>query len=244
MLSTMSLASVSLLGSHFFQFKAGSSFPYAIFLSSSISQNFSRMSMLPLTMHFWFRKTFLLWKFFLRFFGCGPFLKSLLNLLQYCFCFMFGREAGGDLSSLTRDWTPTPALEGEVLTTGLPGKSLLLWKRLNILKTKEFSITNSHIPSFHFSTSIHGHSCLALPPCAFSPYLYTHWVILKQTPAYYYIHKYVSMYLQDKDCFKKHNHMHYHTWKDEHQSLSVSLVSIGHLVYIQNKNNFSCDENS
>ena len=29
--------------------------------------------------------------FFLRFFfvWCGPFLKSLLNLLQYCFCFMF-----------------------------------------------------------------------------------------------------------------------------------------------------------
>ena len=26
--------------------------------------------------------------FFLRFFWCGPFLKSLLNLLQYCFCFM------------------------------------------------------------------------------------------------------------------------------------------------------------
>ena len=27
--------------------------------------------------------------FFKRFFWCGPFLKSLLNLLQYCFCFMF-----------------------------------------------------------------------------------------------------------------------------------------------------------
>ena len=27
--------------------------------------------------------------FFLTFFSCGPFLKSLLNLLQYCFCFMF-----------------------------------------------------------------------------------------------------------------------------------------------------------
>ena len=30
---------------------------------------------------FWFKKK----KFF---FKCGPFLKSLLNLLQYCFCFM------------------------------------------------------------------------------------------------------------------------------------------------------------
>jgi len=27
--------------------------------------------------------------YFLRFFWCGPFLKSLLNLSQYCFCFMF-----------------------------------------------------------------------------------------------------------------------------------------------------------
>ena len=27
------------------------------------------------------------WFFF--FFGCGPFLKYLLNLSQYCFCFMF-----------------------------------------------------------------------------------------------------------------------------------------------------------
>ena len=27
---------------------------------------------------------------FFFFFGCGPFLKSLLNLLQYCFCFISG----------------------------------------------------------------------------------------------------------------------------------------------------------
>ena len=36
------------------------------------------------------------------------------------FCFL-GFEACGDLSFLTRDQTPTPTLEGEVLTTGLPG---------------------------------------------------------------------------------------------------------------------------
>ena len=39
--------------------------------------------------------------FFLKiFFWCGPFIKSSLNLLQYCFCFMlwffFGREACGN----------------------------------------------------------------------------------------------------------------------------------------------------
>ena len=47
--------------------------------------------------------------FFLRFFSCGPLLKSLLNLLQYCFSFMFwffGRKA----CSLTRDGTCTPCI--------------------------------------------------------------------------------------------------------------------------------------
>ena len=41
--------------------------------------------------------------FFVRFFLCGPFLKSLLNLLQHCFCFvfwLFGHEACGILTSL------------------------------------------------------------------------------------------------------------------------------------------------
>ena len=50
--------------------------------------------------------------FFLSFvFWCGLFLKSLLNLLQYCFCFMFwffGCEACGIFSYPTRDWTRTP----------------------------------------------------------------------------------------------------------------------------------------
>ena len=55
------------------------------------------------------------------------FLKSLLNLLQYLFCFMFwffGHEACGILA-LWPGIEPVPwALEDEVLTTGLPGKSL------------------------------------------------------------------------------------------------------------------------
>ena len=50
--------------------------------------------------------------FFLKiFFLCGPFLKSSLNLLQYCFCFMFlvfWLRGMWDLSSPTRDWTCTP----------------------------------------------------------------------------------------------------------------------------------------
>ena len=67
--------------------------------------------------------------FFLRFFfvWCGPFLKSLLNLLQYCFCFMFlvfGHKACGILAPRPGIEPTPPALDGEVLTTGLPGESL------------------------------------------------------------------------------------------------------------------------
>jgi len=53
------------------------------------------------------------------------FFKSLLNLLQYCFYFMFCFLSTGGIwnfSSSTRDRTCIPALEGKVLTTGLPGK--------------------------------------------------------------------------------------------------------------------------
>ena len=72
-------------------------------------------------------RTRLLWWFFLRFFFlCGPFLKSLLNLLQYCFCFLFqffGPEACGIFAPRPGIEHVPRALEGEVLTTGPPGKS-------------------------------------------------------------------------------------------------------------------------
>ena len=58
---------------------------------------------------------------------CRPFLKSLLNLLQHCFCFMFGvfgQEACGNLAPWPGIEPIHPALEDEVLTTGLPGRSL------------------------------------------------------------------------------------------------------------------------
>ena len=54
------------------------------------------------------------------------FFKVLLSLLQYCSCFMFwffGRQACG-ISAPRPGMEPAPpALEGEVLTTGPPGKS-------------------------------------------------------------------------------------------------------------------------
>ena len=64
-------------------------------------------------------------KFLKRYFLCEPFLKSLLNLLQYCFCFwFFGQEAYGVLAPGPEIKPNPPALEGEVLITGPPGKSL------------------------------------------------------------------------------------------------------------------------
>ena len=56
------------------------------------------------------------------------FLKSLLNLLQYCFCFrlwFFCCEA------LAPDLGSKPALEGEVLTGGQPVKRNCKWKSLS-----------------------------------------------------------------------------------------------------------------
>ena len=60
------------------------------------------------------------------FFLMWTILKSLLNLLQYCFCFMFwffGHEACG-ISAPQPGIEPTPpTLQGKVFTTGPPGKS-------------------------------------------------------------------------------------------------------------------------
>ena len=52
-------------------------------------------------------------------------LKSLLNVLQYCFCLLFwffGREVCGVLAVWPGIEPEPHALKDEVLTTGLPGK--------------------------------------------------------------------------------------------------------------------------
>ena len=61
------------------------------------------------------------------FFNVDHFLKSLLHLLHYYFCFMlwyFGHQAYGILDPQPGIEHTPPALEGEVLTTGPPGWSL------------------------------------------------------------------------------------------------------------------------
>ena len=68
--------------------------------------------------------------YFLGLLCCGLFLKSSLNLLQYYFCFMFwffGHEAYGILTPQPGMEPTPPALEGEALTTGPPGRSLFLF---------------------------------------------------------------------------------------------------------------------
>ena len=62
------------------------------------------------------------------------FLKSLLNLLPYCFCFMlwlFGRKTCGILAPQPGIELKRPALEDEVLTIGPAGKSLPLLNKAN-----------------------------------------------------------------------------------------------------------------
>ena len=63
---------------------------------------------------------------FWRLFLYVPFLKSLLNLSQYCFCFIFW-DFGCEACEILAPWPGLEpasfALEGEVLTTGLLGKS-------------------------------------------------------------------------------------------------------------------------
>ena len=61
----------------------------------------------------------------------GSSISSFLrNLIHYnissvlCFGF-FGRDAFGILASQASIESPSPALEGEVLTTGLPGRSFI-----------------------------------------------------------------------------------------------------------------------
>ena len=65
--------------------------------------------------------------------------KSILNLLQYYFCFMvfcfflaFWPQNMWDLSSPARGRTCASALKGEVLITKPPGKSLLDFSVLSI----------------------------------------------------------------------------------------------------------------
>ena len=57
-------------------------------------------------------KMYIFFFFKIFFFGCGPFLKSLLNLSQYClfYVLVFCLQGMWDLSSPTRDQTCIPCI--------------------------------------------------------------------------------------------------------------------------------------
>ena len=82
-------------------------------------------------------------------FWCGPFLKSLLNLFQYCFCCVYSRfwpRGMWDLSSLAKDWTPyTGRWRLNHLTTNeVPKiKFLMLFSNLILKKKKSRKGKNS-----------------------------------------------------------------------------------------------------
>ena len=82
--------------------------------------------------------------FFFKIFWCGPFLKSLLNLLQNYLCFMFWFFWPPEACRILAPWTgiepSPPALESKVLTTRPPGKSWEL-NMLFFLKTWVVSVT-------------------------------------------------------------------------------------------------------
>ena len=57
------------------------------------------------------------------FFYVDHFLKPLLNLLQYCFLFLFFAFIGCKAYGILGFEPASPLLEDKILTTGLPGKS-------------------------------------------------------------------------------------------------------------------------
>ena len=68
------------------------------------------------------------------------FLQFLLNVLQY-FCLMiwlFGQDAGRTLTPWPRTKTAPSAMEGKVLTTGLPGKSPVLQLEIQLDLVRSF----------------------------------------------------------------------------------------------------------
>ena len=66
-----------------------------------------------------------IWAFFFIIFCANHFLKSLLSLLQHCFCFGFWPRGMWDVSSSTRNQTATSVLESESVSHSVMSNSLL-----------------------------------------------------------------------------------------------------------------------
>ena len=81
-----------------------------------------------------------------------------MNLLQHCCCSVFvffGHEACGILASQSGIEPAPPALEGEVLTTGLPGKSLFFFLNYNgLTQTYKMKIAKKQTPELQDKVGI------------------------------------------------------------------------------------------
>ena len=82
---------------------------------------------------------------------CFSILQSLLNLLQYCFFvfWFFGCEACWILAPKPRIEPIPPALEGEGLTTGPPGKSLYFFISNLTIQSLDLKVSDSFFPLFY-----------------------------------------------------------------------------------------------
>lgn len=109
--------------------------------------------------------------FFVDFFPRGPFLKPLVNSLQYHFYFftflVYCAKGKWDLSFLTRHWTHTPCIRRRISTTRLPGKSICFyWK--DTLKSNSLGEENhTYSPTalaqpFHFHISSLPYAAISL----------------------------------------------------------------------------------
>ena len=123
----------------------------------------------------------------LKLFSCVPFLKSLLNVLKYCFCFMFlGHKACRILAPWLGIEPISPALKSKVLTAGPPEKSLglfflfLLFSSESIyvcLQTKHPFYMSGHCTNRIFWSCFSIHISILLPFKSFHLNLFPciHW---------------------------------------------------------------------
>ena len=112
-----------------------------------------------------FKKFVLMWAIFKVFIEKK--IKSLLNLLHYCFCFFFcfflarggGLWSTQNLSSLTRHQTCTCCVDRQILTSGQPRKSLDFFKQCVSYiprSLKSLKLRNTGFPKLKFKrTSWH-----------------------------------------------------------------------------------------
>ena len=91
---------------------------------------------------------------------CGLFLKSLLNLLQNCSCFMFFFFWLQDiwyLNSPTRGQTCTPCIGRQSLNhwtaKDIPSVSFIILTLTDMFSTYHFILISLHFPIYHFLQS-------------------------------------------------------------------------------------------